>query len=97
MISPFRRVVVLMLENHSFDHLLGWVPGIGTLDRTQSQSADARVMKWLLFLILTVVGCGSPNTACCTNSDCPSGKICCANQCAAPTSRGDCPSQLLEP
>jgi phospholipase C len=36
----FRRVVVLMMENHSFDHLLGWVPGIGTLDGTQKQRAD---------------------------------------------------------
>jgi phospholipase C len=31
MASPFRRVVVLMFENHSFDHLLGWVPGVGAL------------------------------------------------------------------
>src|SRR6476469_8213512 len=25
--APFDTVVVLMMENRSFDHLLGWVPG----------------------------------------------------------------------
>lgn len=33
--SPFKRIVVLMMENQSFDHLLGWVPGVGTLDAGQ--------------------------------------------------------------
>ena len=25
--APFEHVVLLMMENRSFDHLLGWVPG----------------------------------------------------------------------
>ena len=25
--APFDTVVVLMMENRSFDHLLGWLPG----------------------------------------------------------------------
>jgi len=25
--APFDAVVVLMMENRSFDHLLGWLPG----------------------------------------------------------------------
>ena len=29
--SPISRVVVLMMENHSFDNLLGWLPGVGDL------------------------------------------------------------------
>jgi phospholipase C len=29
--SPIRNVVVLMMENHSFDHVLGYLPGVGTL------------------------------------------------------------------
>jgi phospholipase C len=28
---PVRKVVVVMMENHSFDHLLGWLPGVGSL------------------------------------------------------------------
>jgi len=34
--NPIQHVVVLMMENHSFDHMLGWLPGIGELDGTQS-------------------------------------------------------------
>lgn len=30
-----------MLENHSFDNLLGWVPGIGRLDRSMGQKNHA--------------------------------------------------------
>src|SRR4051812_31103745 len=26
--APFDTVVVLMMENRSFDHLLGWLPGV---------------------------------------------------------------------
>src|SRR5690606_16166390 len=26
--APFDTVVVLMMENRSFDHLLGWMPGV---------------------------------------------------------------------
>jgi len=29
--SPIKHVVTLMMENHSFDNILGWVPGIGDL------------------------------------------------------------------
>lgn len=29
--SPISRIVVLMMENHSFDNLLGWLPGVGDL------------------------------------------------------------------
>jgi phospholipase C len=38
--SPIERVVVLMLENHSFDHLLGWLPGVGALDDACSNPID---------------------------------------------------------
>ena len=31
MSSPIEHVVVLMMENHSFDHMLGWLPGVGDL------------------------------------------------------------------
>jgi phospholipase C len=31
-----QHVIVLMLENRSFDHLLGFVPGLGDLDGTES-------------------------------------------------------------
>ncbi len=33
--NPIRHVVVLMMENHSFDHMIGWLPGIGELDGSQ--------------------------------------------------------------
>jgi phospholipase C len=29
--SPIKNVVVLMMENHSFDHMFGYLPGVGTL------------------------------------------------------------------
>lgn len=35
--NPFKRIVVLMLENQSFDHLLGWVPGVGQLTGNEGQ------------------------------------------------------------
>lgn len=35
--TPFKRIVVLMLENQSFDHLLGWVPGVGLLTGNEGQ------------------------------------------------------------
>ncbi|HVZ40367.1 MAG TPA: alkaline phosphatase family protein [Candidatus Kapabacteria bacterium] len=35
--SPIQNVVVLMMENHSFDHMFGYLPNIGTLiDNPQS-------------------------------------------------------------
>jgi phospholipase C len=40
--SPFKRIVVLMMENQSFDHLLGWVPGVGTLDATRDVQFDSK-------------------------------------------------------
>ncbi len=36
--SQFKRVVVLMMENQSFDHLLGWLPGVGTLTGSEGQN-----------------------------------------------------------
>ena len=33
--DSFTKIVVLMMENHSFDHMLGFVPGIGDLDGSQ--------------------------------------------------------------
>eukprot|EP01116_Phalansterium_solitarium_P006292 TRINITY_DN18594_c0_g1_i1.p1 TRINITY_DN18594_c0_g1~~TRINITY_DN18594_c0_g1_i1.p1 ORF type:complete len:471 (+),score=146.77 TRINITY_DN18594_c0_g1_i1:130-1542(+) len=29
--SPIKHIVVIMMENHSFDNMLGWTPGIGDL------------------------------------------------------------------
>ncbi len=40
MSGPISRVVVLMMENHSFDHLLGWLPGIGRLNEQCSNPLD---------------------------------------------------------
>ncbi|MBB6254765.1 alkaline phosphatase family protein [Nitrospirillum iridis] len=34
--SVIQNVIVLMMENHSFDHMLGWLPSIGELDGTQT-------------------------------------------------------------
>ncbi len=31
--NPIKNVVVLMMENHSFDHMLGWIPGVGDLEK----------------------------------------------------------------
>jgi phospholipase C len=36
-----QHVVVLMMENHSFDHLLGWLPGIGELRADDKSNQDA--------------------------------------------------------
>jgi len=33
--TPIENVVVLMMENHSFDNMLGWVKGIGELTGTE--------------------------------------------------------------
>src|SRR5258707_11891935 len=38
--NPFTNIVVLMLENHSFDHRLGWFPGIGTLKKNTQYNED---------------------------------------------------------
>jgi phospholipase C len=34
-INPVSRIVVLMMENQSFDRLLGYVKGVGRLDGSQ--------------------------------------------------------------
>ncbi len=33
--NPIKRIVVLMMENQSFDRLLGFVKGVGQLDGSQ--------------------------------------------------------------
>ena len=33
--NPISRIVVLMMENQSFDRLLGYVKGVGQLDGSQ--------------------------------------------------------------
>lgn len=40
--GPIKHVVVLMMENHSFDHVLGRFPGIGTLATTPQCLPDPR-------------------------------------------------------
>lgn len=37
-----QHVIVLMMENHSFDHMLGWLPGVGELDGTQSNQVNGQ-------------------------------------------------------
>jgi len=52
--SPIKNVVVLMMENHSFDHMFGYVPGVGTLtsnpqtlpDPTQSSNPPISTWEW---------------------------------------------------
>jgi phospholipase C len=36
-------VVVLMMENHSFDNMLGWLPGVGELTGDESNEYDGQV------------------------------------------------------
>jgi phospholipase C len=46
--SPIKRVVTLMMENHSFDNMLGWLPGIGSLtgERRAHAPSRARPLTW---------------------------------------------------
>ena len=37
---PIEHVVVLMMENHSFDNMLGWVPGVGELTGEEFNAID---------------------------------------------------------
>ena len=44
--TPIEHVVVLMMENHSFDNMLGWLPGVGELTGDESNSgADGHVYR----------------------------------------------------
>eukprot|EP01116_Phalansterium_solitarium_P001853 TRINITY_DN11677_c0_g1_i1.p1 TRINITY_DN11677_c0_g1~~TRINITY_DN11677_c0_g1_i1.p1 ORF type:complete len:481 (+),score=153.37 TRINITY_DN11677_c0_g1_i1:138-1580(+) len=38
---PIKHIVVLMMENHSFDNLLGWLPGVGDLTGAEYNLANA--------------------------------------------------------
>lgn len=56
--SPFKRIVVLMMENQSFDHLLGWVPGVGTLDAGQ----DFQILNGIKYPVGKITDPSSANT-----------------------------------
>jgi phospholipase C len=48
--APFDTVVVLMLENRSFDHMLGWLPGANGVQQglTYVDNADVAYATWPL-------------------------------------------------
>ena len=48
--APFDTVVVLMMENRSFDHVLGWLPGADgkQADLTYRDAADHEQSTWAL-------------------------------------------------
>src|ERR1700750_990351 len=41
--TQIEHVVVLMMENHSFDNMLGWLPGVGQLTGTESNEYNGRI------------------------------------------------------
>src|SRR4051812_49002230 len=41
--APFDTVVVLMMENRSFDHMLGWLPGANGIQQGLSYSDETGV------------------------------------------------------
>lgn len=38
--TPIEHIVVLMMENHSFDNILGWLEGVGELTGTEANEYD---------------------------------------------------------
>jgi phospholipase C len=40
--TQIEHVVVLMMENHSFDHMLGWLPGVGELTGNECNEYKGR-------------------------------------------------------
>src|SRR4051812_41671467 len=38
--TRWKYVVTMMMENHSFDNMLGWLPGVGDLDGSEYNLLD---------------------------------------------------------
>ena len=69
--APFDTVVVLMMENRSFDHVLGWLPGAN--DRQNNKYIKGNAAEGLLDLARRSLVPRRPDAI--INMDSPGGKI----------------------
>jgi phospholipase C len=61
MTSPIEHVVVVMMENRSFDHFLGWLPNADGRQAGLTYTDEAGVMASTMPLAPDYMGCGHPD------------------------------------